>query len=337
MITDCSVIYRRVSKFIDSVDLRIVPDQQLYEILHPRAAAKNSGVRPFCSRTSHCVSGLEAILGCQIVGLDCFYQPVVLQIELARTGTGKHRSYGRGYYQSRCEANIHGQDVFTCCRRVKTWSGQFLHPTLYLEKLTNRRKTQMRPYQAVLIATTGLIVAAIAAFVLYGGGGSSGRGLAAIGGPFTLTDQTGKTRTERDFHESYNLICFGYTFCPDVPYRTASDDQRHGPSRQGYAGEDHADFRHDRSGARYRRTTGGLCQLHPRMIELTGMKNRSSRLCLRVYYAKSKESEGDTTDYLMDHSSFVFLMDPAGVYVTHFTHATKPDRMAETLQEKIGS
>ena len=66
-------------------------------------------------------------------------------------------------------------------------------------KLTNRRKTQMRPYQAVLIATTGLIVAAIAAFVLYGGGGSSGRGLAAIGGPFTLTDQTGKTRTNGTF------------------------------------------------------------------------------------------------------------------------------------------
>ena len=52
-----------------------------------------------------------------------------------------------------------------------------------------------------------------------------------------------------------------------------------------------------------------------------------SEMCIRDRY---------TTDYLMDHSSFVFLMDPAGRYVTHFTHATKPDRMAETLKEQIG-
>ena len=38
----------------------------------------------------------------------------------------------------------------------------------------------------------------------------------ALGGPFTLTDQDGRTRTDRDFAGRYRIMYFGYTFCPDV-------------------------------------------------------------------------------------------------------------------------
>src|SRR6516165_9079377 len=41
-------------------------------------------------------------------------------------------------------------------------------------------------------------------------------GAAAIGGPFTLTDQNGKLRTDADFRGQYMLVFFGYTNCPDV-------------------------------------------------------------------------------------------------------------------------
>ncbi|CAN0443165.1 unnamed protein product, partial [Discosporangium mesarthrocarpum] len=47
----------------------------------------------------------------------------------------------------------------------------------------------MRVYQVVLVAVTGIVVAAIAAFILYGGGG--GKGVASIGGPFALVDHKG--------------------------------------------------------------------------------------------------------------------------------------------------
>lgn len=39
---------------------------------------------------------------------------------------------------------------------------------------------------------------------------------AAIGGPFTLIDQHGRTVTDRDFAGRYRIVYFGYTFCPDV-------------------------------------------------------------------------------------------------------------------------
>ena len=37
-----------------------------------------------------------------------------------------------------------------------------------------------------------------------------------IGGPFALTDHTGKPRTEKDFRGRLMLVFFGFTRCPDV-------------------------------------------------------------------------------------------------------------------------
>jgi protein SCO1/2 len=41
-------------------------------------------------------------------------------------------------------------------------------------------------------------------------------GQALVGGPFTLTDHTGKRVTDQDFHGRTMLVFFGFTFCPDV-------------------------------------------------------------------------------------------------------------------------
>src|SRR3982751_995601 len=41
-------------------------------------------------------------------------------------------------------------------------------------------------------------------------------GQIAVGGPYALTDQDGKPRASTDFGGKYQLIYFGYTFCPDV-------------------------------------------------------------------------------------------------------------------------
>src|SRR6476646_2296156 len=35
-------------------------------------------------------------------------------------------------------------------------------------------------------------------------------------GSFSLTDQYGMRRTDKDFRKKYMLVFFGYTYCPDV-------------------------------------------------------------------------------------------------------------------------
>ena len=41
-------------------------------------------------------------------------------------------------------------------------------------------------------------------------------GQALVGGPFTLTDHTGKRVTDQDFRGKFLLVFFGFTNCPDV-------------------------------------------------------------------------------------------------------------------------
>src|SRR3569623_3456430 len=44
---------------------------------------------------------------------------------------------------------------------------------------------------------------------------------AKIGGPFSLTDQNGKTVTDKSLGANYRIMYFGYTYCPDVCPPTA--------------------------------------------------------------------------------------------------------------------
>ena len=37
----------------------------------------------------------------------------------------------------------------------------------------------------------------------------------------------------------------------------------------------------------------------------------------------------------MDHSSVIYLMDPDGRYLTHFSHGTAPETMAKRLRELV--
>src|ERR1700728_3156383 len=41
-------------------------------------------------------------------------------------------------------------------------------------------------------------------------------GHGTVGGPFTLTDQNGRTRSDSEFRGRLMIVYFGYTFCPDV-------------------------------------------------------------------------------------------------------------------------
>ncbi len=197
----------------------------------------------------------------------------------------------------------------------------------------------MRLYQVVLIAVTGLVIAAVAAFVLYGGNG--GKGIASIGGPFTLTDHRGKQKTDADFRGQYMLIYFGYTYCPDVcptalQVMTQAMDMLPPETQKKITP---VFITIDPARDTVEQLSAYVENFHSRMVGLTGTAEQVAKAAraYRVYFGRAKNGEEDTTEYLMDHSSIVFLVDPDGVYVTHFTHATAPGKMAEKLKQTAGS
>ncbi|MFC7540497.1 SCO family protein [Siccirubricoccus deserti] len=142
------------------------------------------------------------------------------------------------------------------------------------------------------------------------GGVSLPQGM-ALGGAFTLVDQTGRTVTERDYAGRWMLIYFGYSFCPDVcptelGVMTTAIDQLGPVGEQVVPVFITVDPQRDTPA----HLADYVSRFHPRLQGLTGTPEQVAEAARRYRVYFSKVQRPDMTDYLMDHSSFVFLVGP---------------------------
>jgi cytochrome oxidase Cu insertion factor (SCO1/SenC/PrrC family) len=165
-------------------------------------------------------------------------------------------------------------------------------------------------------------------------GGEAGSSL--VGGPFQLTDHTGRSVTEGDFSSAHKIVYYGYTFCPDVcptgltvitealdllgpkaskvkPLFITVDPER---DTVAVMADYHQHF-------------------HPSFSNLTGTPAQIAEVArvYRVFYQKA-DDEG-SSDYLMDHSAVTYLMAPGGGFLAHFGPETTPEQLAETLRNVL--
>ena len=162
-------------------------------------------------------------------------------------------------------------------------------------------------------------------------------GKALVGGPFSLTDSSGKHVTDKDFRGRDMLIFFGFTSCPDI---CPASLQLMSTVL-------------DKLGPKADRITPIFITIDPerdtapkldeyvkhfssRIVGLTGTPEEiaAAAQAYRVYYNKvpNKVVPGD---YTMDHTGIIYLMDANGDYVTHFTPATPVDDMTAKLAKLL--
>jgi protein SCO1/2 len=192
-----------------------------------------------------------------------------------------------------------------------------------------------------LIPYIALVAAVVAGLLWHAGDrvGGIGRavqtGTAQIGGPFALTDQDGKTRTDADFHGRFLLIYFGYSFCPDVCPTTLQEMgaalDRLGPKRPRvvpmFITVDPA------------RDTPGVLKDYvksfgPDFIGLTGSE-KSITDAAREYHVYVKKHPLPGGGYAMDHSGVIYLMGPDGKFVTYYEDEIGPDKLADDLRARL--
>lgn len=138
-----------------------------------------------------------------------------------------------------------------------------------------------------------------------------------IGGAFALVNPDGRTVRDTDFAGRYRLVYFGYSFCPDI---CPTDVQRMTQALTAFEQADPARAAQVQpifvSVDPERDTPAALrdfaANFHPRLVALTGSVAAvdAAKKAYKVYAAKAQGSEG--ADYLMDHTSFTYLMGPAG-------------------------
>ena len=164
----------------------------------------------------------------------------------------------------------------------------------------------------------------------------SGTGLPQLGGHFTLVDHMGKTRTDADFKGKYQLIYFGYTFCPDICPAALSSMTTALKMIGKKADKITPIFITVDPG---RDNVGQLAvyvkNFHPNLIALTGTEAQVevAKKAFKVFGVKVDDAS--STDYLVDHSSIIYLMDPQGKFIAHFNHETSPTVIAQALQKLL--
>ena len=191
---------------------------------------------------------------------------------------------------------------------------------------------------AVLLA--GLVILGVGAFLALSlhetPRGAAGTLLAsAIGGPFRLVDQNGKTVTDGDLKGKWSLVYFGYTHCPDA-CPTALNDisialDGLGPKRDAVRPV-FITVDPERDTAEVLKAY--VTSFDAPIMALTGTPEEIAQAAkeYRVYYAKHPEAGGD---YSMDHSSVIYVMDPEGRFTASFTHEDTPEDIAERLKKLL--
>ncbi len=152
-----------------------------------------------------------------------------------------------------------------------------------------------------------------------------------IGGPFTLVDGSGATVTDKEVITKPSLIYFGYTFCPDV----CPLDNARNAEAVDILEEKGLDVTPIFISIDPERDTPAVVRdfaenLHPKMIGLTGTQEQV-QAASRAYKTYYKKQENGGEYYLMDHSTFTYLVDPKKGFLDFFKREDTPDQMAERV------
>jgi len=164
----------------------------------------------------------------------------------------------------------------------------------------------------------------------------SGRG--QVGGPFSLADQRGKPAGPAQWRGKIVLLYFGYLSCPDAcptdlaaiaaaigdlgpmgsevqPVFVTLDPSRDKPELIGRYAE----------------------RFHPRFAALTGSEAQIKAVAsaYKVYFEKVPQR--DTDHYLIDHTSFTYVLDAQGNYAGFFPPGTSGARIAERVRAIVSA
>lgn len=167
---------------------------------------------------------------------------------------------------------------------------------------------------------------------------TSGSGVALVGGPFTMVNHKGQTVTDKDFRGRPMLLFFGFTFCPDI-CPTELQVMTAAIADMGELGKDIQPILVSIDPARDTPDVLASYVLNfgDNVIGLTGTEQQVAAMAqaYRVFYSK-QDNPKDSANYLMDHSSIVYLMGPDGKFLKHFSYTTDAKALAAGLKTALG-
>ena len=160
-----------------------------------------------------------------------------------------------------------------------------------------------------------------------------GRG--TVGGPFTLTDQAGRKRSDSEFRGRLMIVYFGYTFCPDVCPADLMAITQALDQLGSYAEGIQPVFITVDPERDTKLLSDYVAAFHKSFIGLTGSPEEIRQVAnaYKAFYAKvPTERSGE---YAIDHTGVIYLMGRDGQYLGFMPPQTGPEKLTEILRKYL--
>lgn len=157
-------------------------------------------------------------------------------------------------------------------------------------------------------------------------------------GQFLLTDQLGHLVSRETMLGKYQIVYFGYTYCPDICPTSLQVMLQ----ALDLLGEKAAMFQPYFITIDPERDTVEVMRNYvsyydDRLIGLTGSREMIDRVAaqFKARYEKVIDDKSDPSLYLMDHTASLYLLDPQGRFLTKFAHGIEPEALARELLDLL--
>lgn len=194
-----------------------------------------------------------------------------------------------------------------------------------------------------IIIMLSIIVAAISMYMLLavelpdkpiaGQGGPEQK--ADLGGEFILTDHNGNQFKSDRLKGKMSLVYFGFTFCPDICPTSLSKMAKVLDTLDKFNIDVTPVFiTVDPSRDKNEVLKEYLGHFNSKIIGLTGSEEEIRAVAdkFKVFYARTDDSKNGKNDYMIDHSSFVYLMDKNFEYKKHFYMSSTAEEIIEYIR-----
>jgi protein SCO1/2 len=158
-----------------------------------------------------------------------------------------------------------------------------------------------------------------------------------VGGSFALTASDGTAVTDQTYRGKWLLVYFGYTSCPNTCPMTLNEIV----TALEKLGTDAAKMQPLFITVDPQRDTRKVLEQYtqsfdPRIVGLTGSPQQIDAVTQEygAYAVRHKIGPGPE-DYVFDHSTYLYVMDPGGKFVRAFDADTSGDRIADGLRELL--
>ena len=151
----------------------------------------------------------------------------------------------------------------------------------------------------------------------------------AIGSPYRLRTSGGQVVTETTYRGAWQIVFFGFANCPDICPTALFSLSQVLPKLQGSARTVGLFITIDPARDTPQRLATYISNFDRRIVGLRGSaaETEAAARAFRARYSVRKEGG----DYLVTHSSYLYVIDPTGRFVRTLRFDLPPDELLEVL------